>query len=328
MSNQFKFFEEILFPYVERENIKHMLHLGDVFDRRKDTNNYSIYEWDRKVFARWADLFETVHIIIGNHDTYFKNTNKVNTPEKLLSHYSPFIFYSHPQEIDFYGVPTLILPWICDENEERSKKLLEESEAKLVFGHLEVIGSLMFRGIENIDRGFDPSVFSRFERVFSGHFHIKSNQKNIDYLGSPYATTWAEAFDRKGFHIFDTKTRKITFIENPHTPFVHIDYQNNTLDSAPDVRNKIVRVLVKEKASQNQFLEYLEALEKQGPAEINVSEQQSVSTLDGKIDDNLDIFSLMDIYVDSLNFESSKSDLKSVLRELYQEAVNLHGISE
>lgn len=327
MSHQIRFFEDVFFPYVQEHGITHMIHLGDVFDRRKDTNNYAIHEWDEKVFRVWNEMFEVSHIIIGNHDTYFKNTNLVNTPERFLSRYENFTFYTNPCERELYGVKTLVLPWICEENENFARKLIDESDAALVLGHLEVIGSPMFRGIENIDKGFDPLKFTRFKKVLSGHFHLKSNQKNIFYLGSPYATMWSEAFDSRGFHILDTETLKLNFIENTQSPFVHIEYESGTAE-VPPVKGKIVRVLVKSKASESSFLEFLESVESQGPAEINVTEPQAVSTIDSKLDESLDMFSLMDVYVDSLTFDSPKEELKKLLRDLYQESLNLHDITE
>lgn len=329
MSHQIKFFEEVFFPYVEKNKIKQMIHLGDVFDRRKDTNNFVLHEWDERVFAKWNELFECSHILIGNHDTYFKNTNLVNTPERFfLSRYDNFKFYARPQECLLYGVNTLILPWICEDNEAEAKALLENSEASLLLGHLEIIGCPMFRGIENIDKGFEQGVFDKFDKVLSGHFHLKSHQKNIEYLGSPYATMWSEAFDTRGFHVLDTKTLKLTFVENSSNPFVHIDYEDSEREDAPDVKNKIVRVFVKQKTSETKFLHFLEALESQGAAEINITEQSNVTELQSSPDEHLDLFSLMDLYIDSLDFESPKKELKSLLRDLYNEAVNLHDISE
>lgn len=328
MRHQLRFFEDTFFPYVQENNIRHMLHLGDVFDRRKDTNTYAIHEWDKKVFSRWNECFDRVHIIIGNHDTYFKNTNLVNTPEKFLAHYSSFVFYSSPQEIDFYGIPTLVLPWICDENEAESQRLIQDSEAQLVVGHLEIIGCPLFRGIENLDKGFEQSIFSKFARVLSGHFHLKSSQRNIEYLGAPFATMWGEAFDRRGFHVLDTESNTLTFVENNHNPFVLVEYTGEGTEPVPEVNDKIVRVLVKHKPSDTDFLQFIESIEQASPAEVQVIEQAATSSFEGKLDESLDMFSLIDLYVDGLSIDSSKEELKSVLRELYQDAIQLHDISE
>lgn len=328
MQHQIAFFENVFFPYVEAHNIKHMIHLGDVFDRRKDTNTYALHQWDEKVFCRWDSWFHESHIIIGNHDTYFKNTNSVNTPEKILSQYKKFRFYANPTDLNLFGVPTLILPWICEENSQASLDLMQSSEADLVLGHLEIIGFPMFRGIENLDKGFDAGVFTRFKKVLSGHFHLKSHQRNINYLGSPYATTWAEASETKGFHIIDTETLKLKFVENPENPFVHINYDESSSNNVPSVKNKIVRVLISQKGSETAFLKFLEKIEAQSPAEVNVQEQLPSTKINEAVDEHMDLFSLMDLYVNSLDFESPKSELKTLLRDLYNEAVSLHDISE
>ena len=120
---QLKFYNEIFFPYLKEHNIKTLVHLGDVVDRRKFINfqTASIFRkqfWDRL----YEDKIDT-HIIIGNHDTYFKNTNNVNAIENLYSSFDkvnePFI-YTKSTVVDFDGTPILFTPWICDDNYEHS----------------------------------------------------------------------------------------------------------------------------------------------------------------------------------------------------------------
>ncbi len=328
MEEQIKFFEEQFFPFCEKYKIEHMIHLGDIFDQRKQTNNFVIDEWNRRVFSRWNDTFKESHFLIGNHDTSFKNTNKINTPQSFLSHHKNFKFYVDPQELDLYGVKTLILPWICEDNAIESQRLIENSFADLVLAHLEVIGCPMFKGIENKDHGFQQFMFKRFKKVLSGHYHIKSNHGNLDYLGAAISTTVAEMTDIKGFHLLDMDTLKLAFIENPNNPYLNIEYSDTPLSEVPNAANKIVRITVNQKSSESGFLEFLEKIEEQNPAEVNVQEQITIATLDGEVSADLDLFSLMDLYVDSLNFESPKPDLKNLLRELYQEALSSHNISE
>lgn len=328
MSHQIRFFESVFFPYVEQNQIRHLIHLGDVFDRRKDTNNFALHEWDDRVFRRWHEQFDDVQIVIGNHDTYFKNTNSVNTPQRLLSKYSSFRFHSDPHEEVLYGMRTLFIPWVCDGTEEKVESIIQNSEADIVMGHLEILGSPMFRGIDNIDRGFSPSVFEKFKLVLSGHFHLKSHQGNINYLGSPSATTWSEAYDMRGFHVLDTDTLQIEFVVNPESPFVHIEYCEDSPKPLPDVRGKIVRVIVKTKSIETNFLQFLESIESENPAELNVVENVPTSSIQLQSDESLDMFSLIDGYVDATASESHKADLKALLRNLYQEALHLHDITE
>lgn len=330
MEKQISFFEEQFFPFCEKYKIEHLIHLGDVFDVRKATGSWALYNWDERVFSKWSEKFKEVHIIIGNHDTYHKNTNKVNTPEKLLKCYDNFKFYRNPQELDLYGMKSLILPWICDDNKEESNKLVESSLADIVFGHLEIMGCSMFKGIENTDKGFNQSTLKKFKKVLSGHYHLKSTTGNIEYLGSPVATKWKEAFDKRGFHLLDTETLKLAFIENPDSPFVQIDYSDNSLDEIPNVKDKIVRLIVKKKSSESSYLQFLEKLEEQNPAELTPMDEVSMASALGDDEDHsgLDLFSLMDLYIDRQEFESPKEDLKKSLRDLWMEAVSTHDISE
>jgi DNA repair exonuclease SbcCD nuclease subunit len=329
--HQIRFQEEVFLPYCVENNIKHMIHLGDVFDRRRDLNPLVYREWDKRVFYPWSVQFAGVNVIVGNHDTYWKNTNAVNTPNLFLSPYDNFFIHESPGEHDLFGVSTLILPWVCESNEELTRSLLSASTADLALGHLEIIGCPMFRGIENVDRGFSQDDFSQFKMVLSGHFHLKSYQKNIHYLGSPVATTWAEAFDRRGFHVLDTETLELEFIENPYSPFVVIRYEDSVPDDLlvlPDLKDRFVRIEVKRKSSEAAFLSFVEAIEKAGAADISVQGGQSIAVSDESFDEHLDLFSLMDAYVDSVEVETPREQLKAALRELYSESLQLHDLVE
>ena len=105
---QLRFYNEIFFPYLKENNINTLVHLGDVVDRRKFINfqTASIFReqfWDRL----YKEKIDT-HIIIGNHDTYFKNTNEVNAIENLYTSFDrkhePFI-YTKSTVVDFDGTP-------------------------------------------------------------------------------------------------------------------------------------------------------------------------------------------------------------------------------
>ena len=89
-----KFYTEVFFPHLERDQIKTIIHLGDVFDRRKYINFNTLKKCKEYFFDRTADLGIDVHMIAGNHDTFFKNTNEVNALDLLLREYPNVITYS------------------------------------------------------------------------------------------------------------------------------------------------------------------------------------------------------------------------------------------
>ena len=124
---QLKFYNEIFFPYIEKHNIKTLIHLGDVVDRRKFINFQTASIFRKEFFDRlWKQKIDT-HIIIGNHDTYFKNTNEVNAIDNLYTSFDglnePFI-YTRPKVVEFDSVPILFIPWICDDTKEESIQML------------------------------------------------------------------------------------------------------------------------------------------------------------------------------------------------------------
>ena len=124
---QNKFYDDIFFPYLEKNDIKCLIHLGDVVDRRKFINHNTAYNFRKKF---WSKLYKNnieTHIIIGNHDTYFKNTNEVNAIKNLRINGNSKI-YTEPDTVSFDGLDILFLPWICDDNIEKSNRAIETSK--------------------------------------------------------------------------------------------------------------------------------------------------------------------------------------------------------
>ena len=79
-----------------------------------------------------------------------------------------------------------------------------------------------------MENGMDHSIFRKFKKVFSGHYHMKSNRDNVYYLGNPYQLYWNDYGCKRGFHVFDTDTLKTTFYRNPFNTF-HKLYYNGSL---------------------------------------------------------------------------------------------------
>ena len=202
----YKFYDDIFFPYLKEHNIKTLIHLGDIVDRRKYINYRIAHNFRHKFMQRlWQDKIDT-HILIGNHDIYYRNTNKVNAVQELCTApdgvNEPFI-YEEPKVVDFDGTKILMMPWINPENEAHSLHTLNTAVADVCMGHFDLNG---FRMMDHMvqTHGYDKSIVSRFEQVYSGHFHHKNGDGQVLYLGSQYEMTWSDYNNEKGFHIFDT----------------------------------------------------------------------------------------------------------------------------
>jgi len=332
-SNYFeRFYSSVFFPYLDENNISTVLHLGDVFDRRKYINFASLKACRDYFFEQLKKRNIDTHMIAGNHDTFYKNTNEVNALDLLLGEYDNIKVYDTPQDVAFDGTDILMMPWICSGNYQDCMRAIDNTKAQILFGHLEISGFEMYRGSIN-DGGMDSVTFSKFDLVCSGHFHHRSSRNNINYLGTPYEITWSDFNDQKGFHIFDTDTRELKFIPNPLTMFRKVFYDDLNKNAAEVIvddfsayTNCYVKVIVKNKTNPMWFDMFIEKLEKANILDIQVVEDHL--NLDLEDDDDIineaeDTLSILNKYVDQFDAEVDKVKLENLLRTLYNEAVSI-----
>ena len=236
-----KFYDDVFFPTLEKEKITTVIDMGDTFDSRKGID-FSALTWAKDhYFDRLRDMGIEVHTIVGNHTAYYKNTNDINAIDLLLREYDNVKVYSEATSIDVCGLNVLLVPWINQENKEMTLKMINKSRAPVCMGHLELQG-FKVNDYVVMDHGMDMDPFKKFEKVFSGHFHTRSTQDNISYLGNPYEIYWNDCEDTRGFHIFDTQTLETTPVNNPHRLFYKIYYTDTDykLFDASEVENKII----------------------------------------------------------------------------------------
>jgi DNA repair exonuclease SbcCD nuclease subunit len=276
-----KFYDEVFFPYLQENNIKTLIHLGDVVDRRKFINHNTAYNFKSKFWNKLEELNIDTHIIIGNHDTYYKNTNEVNALQNLSISKNTKI-YTSCETITVDNLDILLAPWICDDNMEDSLHSIENSTAQIVMGHLEIKGFEMHKGHLN-EQGLDKSLFKRFEKVLSGHFHKKSDDGHIYYLGCPYEITWSDYKCPKGFHIFDTQTRELTRVANPlrvHKKLIYNDKSEDyTKKDLKDFENTFVKLFISNKTDVDMFDKLVDRFHN----EINVHELNIIEDLTSDI---------------------------------------------
>jgi hypothetical protein len=121
---QGRFYSEIFFPYLDKHNIKDIIHLGDYFDRRRDVNFYSLHKNYEHFVQPMLERDITMDLIVGNHDIYFKSTNELNSPDYLLD-FKNINVYKDPL-IKFYDTLAICLvPWINSENYEDVEEFLD-----------------------------------------------------------------------------------------------------------------------------------------------------------------------------------------------------------
>jgi len=329
-----KFYRDTFFPTIDEHNISTVLILGDTFDRRKYVNFYSLKRAKEMFFDELAKRNIKVHMLAGNHDTYFKNTNDVNSVQLLLKEYANIHVIDKPTTIwlNDEKYPICMMPWICADNHDDSMFELSDTDASICMGHFEISGFAMNRGIPNYE-GLDRGIFKKFDIVFSGHYHHRSNQDNIRYLGNPYELTWQDYNDPRGFHLFDIDTLDLEFIENPNVMFHRITYDDKE-NTITEITGKdlskytetYVKVVVLNKTNPYLFDKFMSNLYNVNPVDVTIAED--IIDLTEGLDDDIvnqaeDTISIINKFVDGIKEEHINNDkLKSVLKELYIEALN------
>lgn len=324
-----KFYDNIFFPKLEEQNITTVLILGDTFDRRKYVNFYSLQRAKKMFFDKLAVRDIEVYMLAGNHDTYYKNTNDINSPDLLLAEYGNIKVLDYPSTIILNdGTKVCMMPWICPENYVESMDVLKTTKAEICMGHFEIAGFAMYRGMESHD-GLSKDIFNKFDLVFSGHYHHRSSNENIHYLGNPYELTWQDYNDPRGFHLFDTEGRKLEFVYNSYTMFARVEYDDKEkepvdLDSL-DLKYKFIKLVVVNKTDYYKFDKFIQKLYTKGCAEIKIIEDLSEFE-DGEIGEEInleDTVSVLSHYIDSVQTDVDKEQIKTYMRVLYNEAVNV-----
>lgn len=318
------FYKNVFFPTLEEHEIKTVIHMGDVFDSRKSID-YQSLEWSKRVVFNPLKKYE-VHMLVGNHDCYFKDSNHVNSPELLLQDYSNIKTYSSPTNTKIGGIDITLIPWICSDNYDETLKVIQKSNAKIAMGHLELRGFYVNKHLVMDDHGMDSTIFSKFEKVFSGHYHTRSDNGKIFYLGNPYEMYWTDVNDIRGFHIFDTETLIHTPVNNPYKLFYNIYYDDTPYQTfdASKYSNKIVKVIVRKKSKPKSFEKFIDNLYKVGVQDLKIVENFEIKENDDfVVEEEENTISVLNRYIDESEFNFDKSVIKGIFENLYKQACEI-----
>ena len=317
-----KFYEDIFFPAIEAEGITTVIDMGDTFDSRKGID-FSALTWAKcNYFDRLQELGCEVHSIVGNHTAYYKNTNQVNAIDLLLREYDNVHIYSETTNIEVGGLSILLVPWINDDNKEKSLAMIKKSRSPVCMGHLELNGFVATRG-HTMEHGMDMKPFKKFKKVYSGHYHHRSSNDNIYYLGNPYEIYWNDVNDPRGFHIFDTETLEQTPVDNPYRLFYNIWYddENYKLFNATEYAGKVVKVIVKKKTNQKSFEKFIDKLYNVGVQELKIIENFNIQeNEDFEVEETENTISILNRYIDESEIDCDKSIIKGILQKIYSQA--------
>lgn len=329
-----KCFYDELFEEMDARGIHHILHLGDIFDSRKAVNVKAMNHL-RKDFLEPADTRGyTMDLILGNHDVFYKNTNRLNAVEEIITPYKFVNIVSSPKEVDYDGLKIALIPWITDDNLEDTMKFVDQTNADWVAGHFEFTGFEMSPG-HLATHGMDPKPFERFDKVLSGHYHTKSSKGNVFYLGSQMEFTWIDSHDPKYWHVIDTEKATLEPVRNKYDT-LHISF---TYDAGEVVtpegyvfdekmlESRYVKINVLNRGPDGELDKFIEMVENHdilGKLIIN----ESFSEYRGEEVEDSDVVVaetpvLLKSYVDAAESDLDKDKLNKIMYMAYVEAQNM-----
>jgi len=73
-----QFYRKVFFPELQARGIRTIIHLGDIMEHRKFVNYVTLKALREEFIERAEQLGINIHILVGNHDIPYRNTNEVN----------------------------------------------------------------------------------------------------------------------------------------------------------------------------------------------------------------------------------------------------------
>lgn len=320
----FKFYDNIFFPYLKKNGINTIVNMGDTTDDRKQLSLDTIYKMKTKYYDKLTDY--TIHTLVGNHCTFYKDSNKINSPSLVLKEYDNVKVYSECSTITIDNRKIDMIPWITSDNFESTKEFINNSKSEIALGHLEANGATMFPG-HTVSHGTDPIIFKKYVKVVSGHLHFRHQFENIYYIGNPYELNTGDIGATRGFAVLDTDTLNLEYVNNPYKLFKTIYYDdvttdyNNPLEFNPlDYAHTFTRLVVQQKhdlCTYDTVVTKLYAV----AHELKIIEKNIIDEMvyDDSVDvEQQDTITLFSNYLDEMKLENAE-ELKSIIKGIYSE---------
>lgn len=160
--------------------------LGDWHHHRAAINLQTL-DFSLQALERLSRAFDQFYFIPGNHDLYYRDRRDIHGA--AWARHIPNIHICNDW---FEQGDVIIAPWLVGDDHRRVRKM----SAKYMFGHFELPHFKMNAMVEMPDHGeISTDHFQSFERVFSGHFHLRQQKNNITYIGNAFPHNFADAGD-------------------------------------------------------------------------------------------------------------------------------------
>ena len=229
--------------------------------------------------------FEKVFLIVGNHDTFYKNVNTVNSVkflEKLSQTENLIIVEEDPYFIMIQNKTLGLFPWGFNPN-EGLQKYKSYQVCDYGFGHFETNGIELAGAISTGAKYNFSDLFKLADYIFSGHYHINQlysagkRENRLLMVGCPLQLDWGDYNRHKYIYTLDPITDEIISYENTiNARFEKVFYsglENNEYTEADLIqlcKNNFVKLIIDIKYQFNNILKYTEVLKEYKPASLEI----------------------------------------------------------
>ena len=169
--------------------------LGDWHNHRASINLHTL-QYSVRALEKLSKAFDRFYFIPGNHDLYYRDRRDIHGVE--WAKHIPNIQICNNW---FTEGDVTFAPWLVGDDHKKIQKL----SSRYVFGHFELPHFKMNAMVEMPDHGeIRVDDFQGIGEVFSGHFHLRQNKKNVHYIGNCFPHNFADAGDDdRGMMILD-----------------------------------------------------------------------------------------------------------------------------
>ena len=198
--------------------------LGDWSHQRAAINMQTL-QYSLRSLEKLSAAFDRFYFIPGNHDLYYRDKRDIYSTE--WARHIPNIQIVNDW---FQDGDIVIAPWLVGDDHKRIPKL----KGQYMFGHFELPHFKMNAMVEMPDHGeIQVDHFGNFDRVFSGHFHLRQQKKNIHYIGNCFPHNYADAGDTQRGMMTLAWGQEPVYHSWPGQPLYKVLKLSQVIDGAP-----------------------------------------------------------------------------------------------
>jgi DNA repair exonuclease SbcCD nuclease subunit len=311
---------------LKSKDIDQIIFTGDFFHSRSEISVNTIHAASEFI-AKFKD-FSKIYMIVGNHDSYYKQKADVHSLSILngYSNISVFDKTTTLQSKEFNSKAVTFCPWGFD--------YVDIPDSDVIFGHFE-IESFKMNAHKLCEEGVKPKdLIKKSPLIFSGHFHLNEEREydngKIIYVGSPFQLDFGERDCNKGYYTIDFKDLNYEFFRNEVTP-VHkklllseiLDGDEIKEEYKQQIKNNFVRIVIDSKIDQSKIDNILHVANSYTPISLtvdplinyNLAAEQESADLSG-----VDISKAIIEFVNLLDIQEKEEVIKHTLY-LYNQAL-------